>query len=120
MDVHVKVDGEQLEEVLHAAVLQSLSGQAQEALVKYVVDYLCRKPTGSGYGPQSVSPLLSAVLSAAQRVADKIITERLEKDPEFAKWLDELYIEAFKQIENKRESVISEITSAMSRAMSRY
>jgi hypothetical protein len=63
----IKLEGEDLQMVLDAAIMQALGETGKELLIKEVVRYLTT-PSGSGIGSKT-SPLMQALHHAAQNAA---------------------------------------------------
>lgn len=116
MELNLKLNGENLETVLHAAVLQALGDPAKQAIIDDVVKYLVTDgPTSSYSNQKQPSPLKAAVYRAAQSIATKLIEDQLVNDPEFVGQVTELYREAWQKLfkGDAREKLVEKISNAM-------
>ncbi len=114
----LKIDGTQLETVIHTALLQSLGAAGQEALVKEVVKYLTTRPQNFGYGREQPCPLMDALHRASEAAAQKFFNKKLESDPAFVKALEGLYLDAFKKFNSSetREKTVTRMAERLSSA----
>lgn len=91
-----KLEGQDLKDILHKAVIDALGETGKEALLKEVVQYLTTERQAYDRAPK-VSPLLQALHDAATGAARDYFTKRIEIDNEFAETLERLYLESVKK-----------------------
>lgn len=112
----LKISDEQLSSYLEAAVLTALGDNAKEMIVKHAIRYLTTPATGYS-GRKEPSPLLLAVNTAAIRIAEKLVEERLTTDQAFKQQLDEVFAEALVQTFADKEKLVARITAAIRKAI---
>lgn len=112
--MELKLDKEQMDKVLHEAILQTIGESGRELIIKQAVEYLTKETDGYG-GRKGPSPLRSAMNESAREVAKAIVKEQLENDDEFHQKVIELLSDAVKEFfsEGMREKVVGRITNAM-------
>lgn len=120
MGIELQLEGEALQSALHLAIVQSLSGQAQTALVEEVVRFLTKDTTDYN-GRPAPSVLRAAVFEAARKYATKYIGERLESDEDFKAQLNDLYKTVLDRVLKKdREKLEASLERALHRAFDEY
>lgn len=117
--MNLTLDGTQLADLLHVAVVHALGDPAKETLVKEVVAYLVNPRSGYG-GRAEPSVLREALNNAAQRVATKLVEDRLANDAEFIAEVTRLHTDAFQRlfIGESREKLVEKLSQAMGKALS--
>lgn len=116
----IDVDGTALESLIEKGVVDALGETAKTAIVAEVVRYLTTKTTNNSYG-ENTTPLFAALREATRGIAKRILTERLEKDPEFVAEVEKLYADAAQRmfgVEN-REAMVARLADAMSEALTK-
>ncbi len=116
--VDIKITDDHLSKFLEAAVINALGDSQKDLIIKEVVDHLVRKPPSGSYGHQSPSPLMAAVYTAADRLAVKIVSEKLENDEDFKAKLDDVLKAALVKVFAEKDNLASKMADAMVTAMS--
>lgn len=119
--MELKVEGTDLSALIEKATIEALGTAGRDALVKEVVRYLTTEPTGSGYNnARPPSPMMVALRNAADRIASKVITERLEKDEEFVKQIEAIYVDAFRRFNDTetRQKLVTRMADKLAEAFS--
>jgi hypothetical protein len=116
MEVDLKLDEKQMNELLQGAILQALGEKAQKAIIDDVIKTFTTRRSASGYyGGEPSTPLQDMLRECAGKVARAVITDRFEKDPEFIAQIESLYAEAARRFvcSENREKLISRVVNSM-------
>lgn len=115
----LKIEGPDLTALIEKATIDALGPVGQEALIKEVIRYLT-KTEPNAYGQPLRSPLMLALSTAADRIAARMLTERLEKDEEFIAQLEGIYKDAFRKFNDHdtREKLVERMAAKLSEAFS--
>lgn len=110
------IRGEQLDQLLHKAIIDALGDEGRDLLIKETVAYLTTKETG-GYGPGR-TPLIRALHVAASSAATRFAQEKIENDPEFQAMLRGVFERAVEQFMQPKvqTKLVDAISSALVRA----
>lgn len=116
----VSIQNEAFDAIVQKAVLEALGSQGQALIIKEALAYLTKKDTG-GYYSDKKSPIMRALETACDRIANTVLIEKLTNDAEFTKQIEEIYSEAFKKLfgAENREAIIKKLCGAMSAALSK-
>ena len=77
--MHVELPKEQFGELIGAAVMQSITQESRDTLIKAAIQNLLAKPDPSGYG-EKLSPLQKAFNSAVYTCAVEIVRQKIEAE----------------------------------------
>ena len=115
----VKLNDEQLNKALEAAILVAIGETGREEIIKNAVAYLTREERSGAYG-RSVSVLFRIVNEAAERIARVALEERLRSDPTFIAAVESLYADATKRMFDAapRETLVQKLALTMAAALS--
>ncbi len=113
----IKIGEDQLSAYLHEAVVKALGEDSKALIISQVVSYLTTKPQSSSYDRTPSSPLMQAMNTAAMRVADKYIVDKMENDPDFKKQLDDLMKSAIEQVFVRKEDIAARMAEAMRKVL---
>lgn len=112
-----------LNEVLSAAILELLSPDKREELVKEAVKALITSagPPPNAYSSQPTPSLIQrAVADAARKVAEKLVEEQLASDEQFKARVRQLVIEAYDAVFNDevaRAKIVAGLGEALQTAL---
>lgn len=114
--VEIKMDNDQTNQLLQAAILQTLGEKGQEMIIKEVVRYMTTS-SSNNYGAST--PLQDHIRSVGRDIAEKILRQKMESDPEFVAQIEEIYIQAFRKVFSTegREELINRMATQMSAAL---
>lgn len=113
MDINLNTEA--MQKLVEKAIFDGLTPEAREELLKSAIKSLLDTPINpSSYGPK-VSILVGIFQDAAQRVARDVVTEKLGKDPEFTKNLQDLFADVSKKLFDLplREKLVEKISTSV-------
>jgi hypothetical protein len=115
----LKIDGSDLTALIEKATIEALGKTGQEALIKEVIRYLTASERGYS-GNAQPSPLMRALHTASDRIATRVISEKLEKDEEFVAQVEALYKDAFRKFNDleTREKLVTRMADKLGEAFS--
>lgn len=116
--MEVKLDDEQTNKLLQAAMLAALGEHGQAAIVDKFLKYLTTKPSTLGQ-----TPLDEMFQFQAHQIARKIVEDKFANDPEFIKAIEDVFALAVKKFLNveTKEALADKMASKMVDAFnSRY
>ncbi len=115
----LKLDDKKLEEILVAAVLSQLDGEARDRIMREAVVYLMT-PQSSGYaGSKAESPIQRAFRDAVNGVARTVAVEMLEQNEDVKTKLRTLLSDAAeKAFGEKRAEWVDRVASAIQDGLS--
>lgn len=116
--MQIKLEDEQIQNALNAAILVAVGETGKEAIVKEAVRYLTSQDRGS-YG-NNPSPLQAALRETSRTIATAVLTERLTHDKEFLASVESLFVEAVRKMLNveNREKLVTRLAEAMAKGIS--
>lgn len=77
----IKIPEGELSSVLGHAILQSLSEDTKETMIRGALEYLLEKPPSTGYGARQASPLQEAFNNAIHRITNEMVYELVKEHP---------------------------------------
>ena len=115
----VKLNDEQLQKALDAAILTAIGETGKEEIIKQAVAHLTKKESASIYDRTPVSPLMRIMGDAADDIARAILTKRLKEDVEFVAEIEKLYADAVRKMfhTETREKLVDKLAGAMAKAL---
>lgn len=115
----IKLDDEQLNEALKAAILVAIGSAGREQIIKEAISHLTTRERGA-YGASQKSPLDQIIHEAARKIASALLSEKLAADPIFIENLGAIYSDALKKLFNveNREKLVERMADVMGRALS--
>lgn len=115
----IKLDNDQLNAALHAAILTAIGETGREAIIKSAVAHLTTAPSSS-YDKRG-SPLLDVIHNAAREIASACLKEQLASDTEFLAQVKRLYTDATTRMFNveNREKLVEKLSSTMADALTK-
>jgi len=120
----IKLDDDSVRGLVAEAVLSNLSVEARNTLITDALKWLMtpREETNNrGFGTvKRPSPLEEAFRDAISRVANQVVSEYLQNDPQTIENIKTLYAEAMHKLMNDgRIDTVNAIASAIGEGMSR-
>ena len=115
----IKLSDEQTTALLHKAILESLGADGQQRIIQEVVKHLTTKPIGYNNRAEP-SPLQVVLHRVSENIAQALIREKLENDPELVRQIDSLYVEAFEKLfgADNRKDMVDKLSRRMADALS--
>jgi hypothetical protein len=117
-DLKLEINDDQLNVALQTAILKAVDDVGREQILKHALNHLTTpKET---YRGKATTPLMDIITDAATQVARQIMNERIEKDEEFVKQVEQLYSQAFQRCfgTENREKLLEKMVGAMNEALS--
>jgi hypothetical protein len=112
----VKLNDEEMRKLASEAIFLAIDQESRDALVKQAIEYLLA-PSKESYN-RGRSPLQLAFQGAIEQVARKIVTEKLENDPEVGKQIEGLVADAWKRLlEFNRGTTVDKIAGVLAKAI---
>jgi uncharacterized protein YtpQ (UPF0354 family) len=112
----IEIPEEQISDMFGAAILESLSQEVREDLIKGAIAYLLTAEKGRGYGAAK-SPMQEAFETALDRFAGKFAVEYVAENPE----VKAMIVDALPNLTNapydRKEKVIEAIAKALAEVM---
>jgi Fe2+ transport system protein B len=114
----IKINEDQLNELIGAALLQVFTPEKRDELIKEAVKSLLSPENDKyAYGGKKISPLQRIFADASETIAKKIFIEELQNNEAFINEIRELLTLAMSKVfadkENMAEAMGHEIRSAM-------
>lgn len=104
---------EQLNTVVTAAVMQSISGESRDKLVQQAIAELLKRNNSGRF--DNKSPLENALANAVQSVARTLIEQKLTSDAEFIARIDGLIVDAVRKLtETDRPALVDKMAKSLS------
>lgn len=82
MSSELKLDGEAIAPLVHKAILDSITTDQRDELVRRAIEHLLVTPPRAQYGAPQAAPLTEAFNTAIRSVAWKVVKDQIETDPE--------------------------------------
>ena len=116
MEASITLNDEVVQAALKTAVLTAIGKTGQEAIIKYVVDYLTRS-SKDNYG-RMAGPLYDIINREADKIAREMIDERLKTDETLTKHIEQLFVDGMKRfMEGDRDKVVQSIADSLRKAV---
>lgn len=115
--MEIKLDSQQLQELMAQAVFASLDEVKRDVLIKGAIQHLITKPHGNGYYDRT-SPIEDAFRAAVRQVAEKIANDMLNNDADLTAKIRALVNEALVRLmDTNREKTVEKIADAIAAGM---
>lgn len=114
----LRLNPEQFEQLVSAVIMQQLTPEQREEILKNAITHLLTK--NEGYARGRVSPLQEAFNAAIGNVAHRFAREWLEAQPDVQQQITGLVAEAYQQaLSGDRAAMVDRIAVQMSKAFER-
>jgi fructose-1,6-bisphosphatase len=112
----LKLNDEQVNAALQAAILAAIGDIGRERIIKEAVSYLIANDTRF---KGQVSPLMEIVQNAAREIAKTILTDKLATDETFTTEVHRLYEDAVKKMFDvaTREKLVERLANKMAEGL---
>jgi hypothetical protein len=121
--VELKIPEDQMRSLVAGAVMQTLTSESRENLIKTAIMEHLLKPSGkrrNSWDPPPQTPLQQAFNNAVYKVAQDVCEEMLKKDDTLKKQVESLYADACKQVfeGEGRQKLVYTLAGTISSALS--
>lgn len=116
----LRLNPEQFEQLVSAVIMQQLTPEQREEILKNAITHLLTKRPESPYSSHKVSPLQEAFNTAIGNLAYRFAREWLEAQPNAQQQITDLVAEAYQQaMRGDRATMVDRIAAQMSKAFER-
>ncbi len=115
--ISVNINSDDLKKLAGEAILRSIDQEKRDLLIKQAIEHLLAGPKDS-YGRATASPLERAFRDAVEAVAQKIVTEELQKDDGVRETVRKLMTDAWAKMTGPEgyQNLVDRATAALSKA----
>lgn len=117
----LELSDEQIQSAVSAAILQGISQENRDVLIKSAIEHLITPPNKESYQTSpSPSPLQAAFNHAVSDIARNMCHEELKKDSAVKEKIREIIAKAVEKMTLNEEKIAAELANAITGALRNY